>query len=166
MSDTALDASTVSALATRIREVTSMLADSDANFDDLPSELRLALGRVASALPLQRHPDAVRTMSSYCAELDDIAAALLALDNRQLELEAQLTWWNNRIAELDAQRLGPAAGTPAENSVAREQSLFRGRIAGAQTMLRHYAHERSSLTRRHSTAHRRCADALDALLVT
>lgn len=161
----ALDATDVLTLTARIRGLTASLGDPEAHLTGLPDALHTPLRTVAARLPIERHADAVRTMSSYCGELEVIADALVALDERRAELDAQVTWWAERIAQLEAQKRGAAGGSPADHGVAREISLFLGRISGAQSMIRHYGHERTGLIARYEVAHRRCGSALTALVV-
>ncbi len=162
--ETAFDATAVLALVRRVRGVTGELVDADPDLAGMPDVLHGPLRSVASELPVERHPDAVRTMASYCGELEGIAEALVALDERRLELDGQVTCWAQRIAQLEAQRRGAAGGTAADHRVSREISLLLGRVSGAQSMTRHYAHERASLAARYEIAHRRCGAALSALL--
>lgn len=162
-SDTEFDATAVLALARRVRGFSVALADADADLAGMPDALHAPLRSVASGLPVERHADAVRTMASYCGELEVIADSLVTLDERRLELDGQVACWAQRIAQLEAQKRGAAGGTAADH-VVREISLLLGRISGAQSMTRHYAHERDGLAARYEVAHRRCSSALASLL--
>ncbi|HWH26195.1 MAG TPA: hypothetical protein VNT53_06065 [Pseudolysinimonas sp.] len=60
------------------------------------------------------------------------------LDRQEREIRYQLARWQARLADLEAASShGPG--------VAREIALFRGRVSGAQAMLRHYGHQRAEL---------------------
>ena len=83
----------------------------------------------------------------------------LSLDQRENELEHQLRWWAERIAELETQLTGV---TPDDIETVRELALFRGRISGAQAMQRHYTQERAALADRHDVADAACAAELAA----
>ncbi len=99
------------------------------------------------------------TLTRYAGELDEIAEAALSLDQREHELEHQLRWWAERIAELETQLTGDSAD---DIEIGRELALFRGRISGAHAMQRHYTQERAALADRHDRADAACAAELAA----
>ena len=108
------------------------------------------------------HPAAdppLAVLTRYAAELDEIAEAVLSLDQREHELEHQLRWWAERITVLETQLTGDAA---ADLEIGRELALFRGRISGAHAMQRHYTQERAALADRHDSADAACAAELAA----
>lgn len=152
-SETVLEARTVSALSSSVRAFSGSLGDVDADVSPLPPRFHPTLRRLAERLGAERHPDAVRTLGNYCSELDEIAEAVRALDERERELRAELSWWAERIEQLEK-----------SSGAGREIALFRGRMSGAQAMLRHYGHERRTLLQRHRSADERCTAALEALL--
>ena len=120
----------------------------------LPDVVSAALRRMEpSGTPPDPAPQAALTR--YAVELDEIAEAALSLDQRENELDHQLRWWGERIAELESEGSGDE---PSEAK--RELALFRGRISGAHAMQRHYAQERAALVGLHEEADAACAAQL------
>jgi len=86
-------------------------------------------------------PDAGAELHSYAVVLDEISTSLAFLDRHDLEVRHQLGWWTARVEELERQ----LAASPSDTVIVRELALFRGRISGAQAMVRHYQAERDAL---------------------
>ncbi len=123
----------------------------------LPDPVSAVLRRIAGSRRAARPP--VDVLTRYAVELDEIAEAVISLDQREHELEHQLRWWAERIAELETQLTGDAA---VDIEIGRELALFRGRISGAHAMQRHYSQERAALADRHDDADAACAAELAA----
>lgn len=96
----------------------------------------------------------------YAVELDEIAEAAIRLDEGDHEIDYQLRWWRDRVADLEAALTGIAYD---DIETTRELALYRGRMSGAHTMRRHYGEQRRALVNRHSIADAACAAALAAL---
>jgi hypothetical protein len=79
---------------------------------------------------------------AYADALDEIASGVAFLDRHDLEVRHQLGWWATRVEELERDLAGSADSDPI---IVRELALFRGRISGAQAMVRHYQAERDAL---------------------
>ncbi|MEO5920441.1 MAG: hypothetical protein ABIQ01_04785 [Pseudolysinimonas sp.] len=157
-----LDAVSVATIARAARDAASGLAGesgpADSALSMLPDPVSAVLRRIRSGTRPSADPP-LAALTSYAAELDDIAEAVLSLDQREHELEHQLRWWAERIVELQAQLTGEPA---TDIETGRELALFRGRISGAHAMQRHYAQERAALADRHDLADAACATELAA----
>jgi hypothetical protein len=142
-----LDAVSVATIARAARD-----ADAEMLPDAVAAEVR-RLGDV-------RHPRMTAHLVTYADELDEIAEAVVLLDQHEHEIEHQLRWWGERAAQLEAQ----LTGHPADDvDTIRELALYRGRMSGASTMRRHYAEQRIALLARHRAADGLCAAGLAAL---
>jgi hypothetical protein len=156
-----LDAVSVAMIARAARDAAAGLATksgpADSALSMLPDAVSAVLRRIIASR--RRATPPVDALSRYASELDEIAEAALSLDQRENELEHQLRWWAERIAELEVQLTGVAAD---DIETVRELALFRGRISGAHAMQRHYSQERAALADRHDGADAACAAELSA----
>ena len=75
-----------------------------------------------------------------------------------LEVRHQLGWWTTRVDELERD----LAASAADPLIVRELALFRGRISGAQAMVRHYQAERDALSALLVATNERYGSVLDA----
>jgi hypothetical protein len=142
-----LDAVSVATIARAARD-----ADAEMLPDAVATEVR-RLGEGAA-------PGMTTHLLSYADELDEIAEAAVLLDQHEHEIEHQLRWWGERTTQLE----GQLTGHPADDvDTVRELALYRGRMAGASTMRRHYAEQRVALLARHRAADALCAAGLAAL---
>ena len=157
-----LDAVSVATIARAARDAAAGLAATSGPADSALSMLPDPVSAVLRRIGVGRVPPpdpSLAVLTRYAAELDEIAEAVLSLDQREHELEHQLRWWAERITELEPQLTGDSA---ADIEVGREIALFRGRISGAHAMQRHYSQERASLADRHDVADAACAAELAA----
>jgi hypothetical protein len=156
-----LDAVSVATIARAARDAAAGLiakAGPDAGaLSMLPDPVSAILRRITGSRRPARPP--VDALTRYATELDEIAEAVLSLDQREHELEHQLRWWDERVSELELQLMGDPEG---DVEIVRELALFRGRISGAHAMQRHYAQERAALADRHDGADATCAAELAA----
>ncbi len=121
----------------------------------LPDRVSAILRRITPSRSITSDlPDA---LIRYAVKLDEIAEAAVSLDQREHELVHQLSWWADRVIELESQVAGH---TSAAVETRRELALFRGRISGAQAMQRHYLQDRAALADRHDSADADCASEL------
>jgi hypothetical protein len=152
-----LDAVSVATIARAARDAAVGLASTSGPADSalsmLPDPVSAVLRRIRRARVSPADPP-LATLTRYAGELDEIAEAVLSLDQREHELEHQLRWWAERTTELETQLTGDAA---ADLEIGRELALFRGRISGAHAMQRHYTQERAALADRHDLADAACA---------
>ena len=155
-----LDAVSVATIARAARDAAAGMASTSGPADSalsmLPDPVSAVLRRIRKARVSPADPP-LTTLTRYAGELDEIAEAVLSLDQREHELEHQLRWWAERIVELEAQLSGDSA---SDIEIGRELALFRGRISGAYAMQRHYAQERTALADRHDEADAACAAEL------
>src|SRR5882757_8423276 len=86
--------------------------------------------------------DAGVDLLAYADALDEISSSIAFLDRHDLEVRHQLGWWSTRVDELERDLAASADSDPV---IVRELALFRGRISGAQAMVRHYQAERDAL---------------------
>ncbi|CAN5151166.1 hypothetical protein BH11ACT3_BH11ACT3_22050 [soil metagenome] len=107
-----------------------------------PDALTAYATSVRHAISHARDARTATDLDAYALALDEIAASLTFLDRHDLEIEHQLGWWTVRLDELAREA---AAVTATDSVIDREMALFRGRISGAQAMLRHYQAERDAL---------------------
>jgi hypothetical protein len=157
-----LDAVSVATIARAARDAAAGLGSksgpADGALSMLPDPVSAVLRRIRAARAISATPSTA-TLTRYAGELDEIAEAVLSLDQRENELEHQLRWWAERITELETQLTGDPA---ADIEIGRELALFRGRISGAHAMQRHYSQERAALADRHDSADATCAAELAA----
>jgi hypothetical protein len=154
-----LDAVSVAMIARAARDAAAGLVTKSGPQHSALSMLPDPVSEVLRRITGSRRPahPPVEALTRYAVELDEIAEAVLSLDQREHELEHQLRWWGERITELETQLTdGDADGI----EVGRELALFRGRISGAHAMQRHYAQERAALADRHDGADATCAAEL------
>ena len=155
-----LDAVSVATIARAARDAAAGLGaksgPADSALSMLPDPVSAVLRRIRTSRVTPADPP-LDALTRYATELDEIAEAVLSLDQREHELEHQLRWWAERIAELETQLTGEMAG---DIETVRELALFRGRISGAHAMQRHYTQERAALADRHDTADAACAAEL------
>ena len=97
-------------------------------------------------------------LEAYASALDEIGASITFLDRHDLEVRHQLGWWITRVEELDRD----LAASAADPLIVRELALFRGRISGAQAMVRHYQAERDALSALLVATNDRYGSLLDA----
>lgn len=97
-------------------------------------------------------------LQAYASALDEIASSITFLDRHDLEVRHQLGWWTTRVEELERER----AASTADPLIVRELALFRGRISGAQAMVRHYQAERDALAALLAATNERYGALLDA----
>jgi hypothetical protein len=163
MSETiVLDAVSVATIARAARDAAAGMASTSgpegSALSMLPDPVSAVLRRMRRAKRSPADPP-LAVLTRYAVELDEIAEAVLSLDQREHELEHQLLWWAERITVLETQLTGDAA---ADLEIGRELALFRGRISGAHAMQRHYTQERAALVQRHDDADAACATELAA----
>lgn len=128
----------------------------DADPEMLPDAVAAEVRRLADAAS----PGLAPYLKTYADELDEIAEAALLLDQHEHEIEHQLRWWGDRVAQLEAQ----LTGDPVDDvETMRDLALYRGRMSGASTMRRHYAEQRVALLARHRAADGVCAQGLARL---
>jgi len=155
-----LDAVSVATIARAARDAAAGLASksgpASAALSMLPDGVTAVLRRIKRSRSPAPDPTQA-TLIRYAVELDEIAEAVVSLDQREHELEHQLRWWAERITVLQDQLTGDAA---ADIETGRELALFRGRISGAHAMQRHYLQERAALADRHDIADAACASEL------
>jgi hypothetical protein len=104
--------------------------------------LQAFAARVRAANSGALDAQAASELEAYVLALDEIAASVTFLDRHDREIEHQLGWWTVRLEELARDS---AAAQGGDSLIEREIALFRGRISGAQAMLRHYQAERDAL---------------------
>jgi hypothetical protein len=108
-----------------------------------PNALEAFSARVREAIPAAGNAQAATDLDAYALALDEIASSVTFLDRHDLEIDHQLGWWTVRLDELGRDS---AAADGSDPVIDREMALFRGRISGAQAMLRHYQAERDALS--------------------
>lgn len=146
-----LDAVNVATIARAARDAAagfnSQVGIASSTLSMLPDDVSAVLTRIDAPTD-----GAVETLlTGYAVELDEIAEAVVSLDQREHELEHQLRWWGERISELEPL---------ADGESRRELALYRGRVSGAHAMQRHYQQERIGLFDRLEVADATCASEL------
>jgi hypothetical protein len=156
-----LDAVSVATIARAARDAAAAFASASTPADSALSVLPDPVASVMRGVRGSRRPVTSRidALARYATELDEIAEAVLSLDQREHELEHQLRWWTERTEELESQLTDRVA---VDVETGRELALFRGRISGARAMQRHYTQERAALADRHDSADQTCAADLAA----
>lgn len=131
-----------------------MMADMALGVDVVAA--RAALAREAAERAAD--PGRATELHAYALALDEIAASITFLDRHDLEVRHQLGWWATRVEELERE----LAASAADPLIVRELALFRGRISGAQAMVRHYQAERDALAALLVATNERYGALLDA----
>ena len=96
-----LDAVSVATIARAARDAAAGLGSisgpADGALSMLPDPVSAVLRRIRAARASSTTPSTA-TLTRYAGELDEIAEAVLSLEQRENELDHQLRWWAERIS--------------------------------------------------------------------